>query len=214
MPRSLSTSQIPSPMKNPMTQVYKNETRLGLRRFWVKEPRTGHSENGLVEICYLYHRARHNPPINVSCIDSLLVLKQNALVNASEYPAVALAHCSRRKATPVTVTLSKNKCKTSMPCGVSMWRIRWEGTTHSINVLTNPAPRRGRLLFRVEVTAFGRSRILIFLSRLGGRRSTIGIPPNSSEAPHLRSSIPHPKTDLTAKLKLHPEEWPHDPSIV
>ena len=30
-----------------------------------------------------------------------------------------------------------------------------------------------------------------------GRRSTIDVPPNFSEAPHLRSFIPHPKTDFS-----------------
>ena len=47
------------PMTNPMAQVPKTsffETRLAFQRFWVKERR--HSEDGLVEICYLYRRTR------------------------------------------------------------------------------------------------------------------------------------------------------------
>ena len=35
------------------------------------------------------------------------------------------------------------------------------------------------------------------LVELQSRRSTIEVHPNFSEAPHLRSSLPHPKTDLT-----------------
>ena len=45
------------------------------------------------------------------------------------------------------------------------------------------------------------------------RRSTIGVHPTVSESPHLKRSIPYPKTDLAAKIKLHPDEYPHGPQV-
>ena len=40
----------------------------------------------------------------------------------------------------------------------------------------------------------------------------IEVPPRFSEVPNLRSSMPHPKTDFS-KLKVHPDEESHRPSI-
>ena len=36
------------------------------------------------------------------------------------------------------------------------------------------------------------------------RRSTIEVDPNFSKAPHLRSSIPHPNTDVSKKINCTP----------
>ena len=40
------------------------------------------------------------------------------------------------------------------------------------------------------------------IAPLGQRRSTIEVHPKCSEAPHLRTSPPHPKTDLSKKTQI------------
>ena len=40
-----------------------------------------------------------------------------------------------------------------------------------------------------------------------------GSPIFFSEAPHLRNSIPHPKTDFSKKNKMHRGEYSHGPSL-
>ena len=63
-----------------------------------------------------------------------------------------------------------------------------------------------------EWSMFGRSGSKLVQTRPPGRRSTTELHPKFSEAPHLASSIPHPKMNFS-KIKPHPNAKPHGPSI-
>ena len=65
--------------------------------------------------------------------------------------------------------------------------------------------RRGRSSRRLHRRAITACRGTALPSGTERRLSPIEVHPEFSEAPHLRSSIPHTKTDFS-KIKLHPDE--------
>ena len=114
-------SSILSAMDNPMAQAYNHvffETRLALRRFWVKKRR--HPETNISEMWYLYSRTRHThlemsgffavcrrrrviiPPLLVSTISPAKNAHSGLLIPGTNRFFVAAARIAGKRATNVT----------------------------------------------------------------------------------------------------------------